>query len=105
MSLSSKQHINLKLDAHSVALDVDRDKEEFYRQAAVLLNKRYEFYRNHYKDASVEQLWLYVALDMAVNLCSDVRDKNLEPVAKQLSELNDVLRSVLNEETTNTLNI
>ena len=33
---TDKQHINLRLDAHSVGLDVPRDQEPNYRAAAEL---------------------------------------------------------------------
>ena len=39
-----KQHINLRLDAHYVGLDVPREAEPNYRAAAELLNKRYQYY-------------------------------------------------------------
>lgn len=94
---SERQHINLVLDAHRVALNVERDKEEFYRKAADLLNQRYTHYLRTHEAASAEQLWVYVALDVAVNLCSDMREKSLEPVAAQLGELNEQLLAILNE--------
>lgn len=100
--LPEKRHINLHLDAHNVSLDVDEDKEEFYRQAAVLLNQRYQRYLRNVPSASAEQLWLYVALDVAVNLCSDAREKSLEPVVKQISEWNTRLETILNNNETQT---
>ena len=94
--LPEKRHINLQLDAHHVALEVDEDKEEFYRQSAVLLNQRYQRYLRNLHSASAEQLWLYVALDVAVNLCSDAREKSLEPVVNQINEWNKRLENLLN---------
>lgn len=95
MSTEDKQRINLYLDAHHVTLEIDRDKEPFYRQAASLLNRRYQRYLKSRPSASVEQLWVYVALDVAVNLCSDAREKDLEPVAEQLSKLNQQINNLL----------
>lgn len=91
------QRINLQLDAHQITLMVERDKEEFYRQAAKLLNKQYQMYSRIRPTASAEQLWVYVALEAAVNLCSDAREKSLEPVAKQINELNNRLSDLLNQ--------
>lgn len=91
---SNKQNINLYLDAHHVHLEVDSEKEEFYRQAAVLLNRRHQHYVKSQPRASAEQVWMYVALDVAVNLCSDAREKSLEPVEKQLSLLNDQIKKL-----------
>lgn len=92
-----KQHINLHLDAHNVGLDVKREDEPNYRQAAELLNKRYQHYLKIRPNASVEQLWMYTALEVAVSLVSDAREKSLKPVEQALKALNDeVLGALLN---------
>ena len=90
-----KQHINLRLDAHSVGLDVPRDQEPNYRAAAELLNKRYQYYLKLRPNASAEQLWMYTALEVAVALQSDVREKSLVPVEKELKAMNELLKEVL----------
>ena len=84
-----KQHINLRLDAHVV--DVLRDQEPNYRAAAELLNKRYQYYLKLRPNASAEQLWMYTALEVAVALQSDVREKSLVPVEKELKEINQLI--------------
>lgn len=96
--MSDKQHISLVLDAHHVPLDVDRDREPLYRDAAKLLNHRYQFYQRRMPQASAEQLWVYVALEMGVNLQSDARDKNLEPIQKKIAELNNEIEQILNQD-------
>ena len=90
-----KQHINLRLDAHMVGLDVPRDQEPNYRAAAELLNKRYQYYLKLRPNASAEQLWMYTALEVAVALQSDVRKKSLVPVEKEMKKLNELLNEVL----------
>ena len=87
--IPDKQHINLHLDAHTVGLDVPRDQEPNFRRAADLLNKRYQYYLKLRPNASAEQLWMYTALEVAVALQSDARDKSLEPVDKAIKELNE----------------
>lgn len=84
-------HINLHLGAHTIALNVQADQEAFYRQAQVTLNKAYDQFRKTQPKASVEQLWMYVALQVAVNLHSDVRAKSLEPVDEKIQELNKLI--------------
>ena len=93
--LADKQHINLHLDAHTVGLDVPRDQEPNYRYAAELLNKRYQYYLKLRPNASAEQLWMYTALEIAVALQSDAREKSLAPVEKELKELNEALLRTL----------
>ncbi len=92
-----KQQINLRLDAHVVGLDVPRDQEPNYRAAAELLNKRYQYYLKLRPNASAEQLWMYTALEVAVALESDAREKSLAPVEKALKELNTLITEKLNQ--------
>ena len=92
---SDKQHINLHLDAHTVGLDVPRDQEPNYRKAAELLNKRYQYYLKLRPNSSAEQLWMYTALEVAVALESDAREKSLVPVEKELKELNELIKKHL----------
>ena len=97
MLTPDRQHINLHLDAHTVGLDVPRDQEANYRNAAELLNKRYQYYLKLRPNASAEQLWMYTALEVAVALQSDARDKSLVPVEKALKELNQLILEKLNQ--------
>ena len=97
MPLSDKQHINLRLDAHLVGLDVPRDQEPNYRAAAELLNKRYQYYLKLRPNASTEQLWMYTALEVAVALQSDAREKSLVPVEKELKQLNELINKTLKQ--------
>lgn len=90
-----KQHINLHLDAHVVGLDVPREQEPNYRKAAELLNRRYQYYLKLRPNASAEQLWMYTALEVAVALQSDVREKSLMPVEKEIKELNQIITEKL----------
>lgn len=90
-----KQHINLHLDAHTVGLDVPREAEPNYRRAADLLNKRYQYYLKLRPNASAEQLWMYTALEVAVALQSDAREKSLIPVEKEIKELNNLVKKTL----------
>lgn len=94
---TEKQHINLHLDAHTVGLDVPRDQEANYRNAAELLNKRYQYYLKLRPNASAEQLWMYTALEVAVTLQSDVREKSLVPVEKELKELNQLIINTIKQ--------
>jgi len=94
---SDKQHINLHLDAHTVGLDVPREQEANYRKAAELLNKRYQYYLKLRPNASAEQLWMYTALEVAVALQSDAREKSLAPVEKEIKEINQLIINTINQ--------
>lgn len=95
--LNDKQHINLHLDAHTVGLDVPREQEPDYRKAAELLNRRFQYYLKLRPNASAEQLWMYTALEVAVALHSDAREKSLVPVEKELNKLNTLIIEKLNQ--------
>ena len=95
--LNDKQHINLHLDAHTVGLDVPREQEPNYRKAAELLNRRFQYYLKLRPNASAEQLWMYTALEVAVALHSDAREKSLVPVEKELNKLNALIIEKLNQ--------
>ncbi|MBR1809137.1 MAG: cell division protein ZapA [Paludibacteraceae bacterium] len=91
--MSEKQNITLRLDCHEVRLSVDRDKEEIYRKAAVTLNDTYKRYAARYPQLPVEKLWVYTALEVAVNLHSDMRDKDLQPLLQKIAELNQKIEN------------
>jgi len=94
---TDKQHINLHLDAHTVGLDVPREQEPNYRKAAELLNRRYQYYLKLRPNASSEQLWMYTALEVAVALQSDAREKSIAPIEKELKELNQLIKNTINQ--------
>ncbi|MGM9824973.1 MAG: cell division protein ZapA [Paludibacteraceae bacterium] len=96
--LPAKQHINLQIGAHNVSLDVLREAEPLYRNAAVTLNERYQYYQRRMLKASAEQLWLYVALELAVNLHADAREKSLKPIQEKLDVLNQLIENCLQNE-------
>ena len=94
---NDKQHINLHLDAHTVGLDVPREQEPNYRKAAELLNRRYQYYLKLRPNASAEQLWMYTALEVAVALQSDAREKSIVPIEKELKELNELIKNTIKQ--------
>jgi len=96
--MADKQNISLLLDAHRVSLSVERSQEPVYREAAKRVNEIYRKYSKAFPNLPVEQLWVYTALELAVNFQSDVRDKNLQPVLEKMEELNKLINNTLNRE-------
>lgn len=94
--MPEKQHITLQLDCHSIGLTVDREAEPMYREAGQRLNQKFEQYKRQYPHLSAEQVWAYVALAMAVNFQSDVREKNIQPIIEKIKELNILIQENLN---------
>jgi cell division protein ZapA (FtsZ GTPase activity inhibitor) len=93
-----KQHITLHLDAHNISINVPADQEHLYRKAANILNDKYSSYQKRMQTSSAEQLWVYVALDMAVNFCADAHANRLQPINEKIKELNNKILQQLNKE-------
>ena len=91
MSEQKKININLQLDAHHVSLRVPMDKEVLYRNAGEMINERYRYYCQLLPNQSAEKIWVYVALDMAVNLCADEYANRLQPIDEKIQELNNII--------------
>lgn len=90
-----KQHITLQLDAHHISLNVVPDKEVLYRNAAEQINERYRHYRKMLPTHSAEQIWVFVALEMAVNLQADAHAHRLQPIEEKIQELNQLILNTL----------
>jgi hypothetical protein len=56
-----------------------------------MINERYRYYQRIAPTRSAEQIWVYVALDMAVNLCSDAHANRLQPIDEKIQELNKII--------------
>lgn len=95
MDESRKQHITLQLDAHHISLNVLADKEALYRNAAEQINNRYRYYRKILPNQSAEQIWVYVALEMAVNLQADAHAHRLQPIEEKVQELNQLILKLI----------
>lgn len=80
-----------------MSLQVPRETEPVYRDAAVWLNQRYKKFLQLRPTASAEQLWMYTALEAAVQLNADIREKSLEPVEKELQELNKLINNTIKQ--------
>ena len=91
MSEQRKQHITLQLDSHHISINVLAHQEHLYRDAAKILNEKYRHYQKKMQTSSVEQLWVYVALDMAVNLCAETHAQRLQPIDEKVQELNKII--------------
>ena len=86
-----KQHITLQLDSHHISINVLAQQEHLYRDAAKILNEKYRHYQKKMQTSSAEQLWVYVALDMAVNLCAETHAQRLQPIDEKVQELNKII--------------
>ena len=91
MTEQRKQHITLQLDSHHISINVLAHQEHLYRDAAKILNEKYRHYQRKMQTSSAEQLWVYVALEMAVNLCAESHAQRLQPIDEKVQELNKII--------------
>lgn len=92
--MADLQNINLEVDCHRFRLKVERSQEPVYRRAADTLNNTYKRYATRFPQKPVEELWVLVALEVAVSLHSDIREKDLKPVMEKLAELNEKIKEI-----------
>ena len=93
--ITTKQHIKLVIDCYELHLMVDREEEALYRRAATLLNETYKKYAQNRPDVPITKLWVYTALEIAVDLQSDKRGKDLKPILEKIKELNQQIEDNL----------
>jgi cell division protein ZapA (FtsZ GTPase activity inhibitor) len=98
MTEQRKQHITLQLDSHHISINVQANQEHLYRDAAKILNEKYRHYQRKMQTSSAEQLWVYVALDMAVNLCAEAHTHNLQPVDEKIKEINNLITQIFTKD-------
>lgn len=96
--MSEKQSIVLHLDINRVSLNVDRDQEHFYREAAAILNERFRHYQSVFRQLKPETIWAYAALDVAVQLQKQKSDMSIQPIAEHLEKLNEILIQTLEKD-------
>ena len=88
-------NITLQLGDHTMRFPVAWNEEKYYRQAAAHLNQRFQYYSSGMKNKSAEQIWVYVALEAAVNLQRENAKYNIEPVMQRIDSINQTILSAL----------
>ena len=71
------------------------NEEKYYRDAAAHLNQRFQYYSSGMKNKSAEQIWVYVALEAAVNLLRENARYDIEPVVERINTINKTILSAL----------
>ena len=97
-------NIKLQLGDHPMRFVVPWNEEVYYRNAADFLNKRFQNYSNKNKGKSAEQIWVYVALEAAMNLKRQEARYDLEPVVERMAKLNQSIIEALDQDASQTEN-
>ena len=82
-------------EGHGERADAHHEREP----KAVSEHERYRRYSQKLPTSSAEQVWVYVALDMAVNLQADAHAHRLQPIDEKIQELNQLIINTLQNNT------
>ena len=81
------------------------NEEKYYRDAAAHLNNRFQYYSRGMKSKSAEQIWVYVALEAAVNLQRENAKYDIEPVVERINTINQTILTALTNNDDSATNI
>lgn len=100
----STLNITLQIGDHTMRFPVAWNEEKYYREAAEHLNKRFQYYSSGMKNKSAEQIWVYVALEAAVNLQRENAKYDIQPMMQRLENINKSITDALASDAPNTEN-
>lgn len=86
-NVSDTLSITLKLGGQILPMTINREDEEFYREAEKLINQRFNYYANTYPKYGNDMYLMMTALEIAVQLKSTEREANLGPLADSIKGL------------------
>jgi hypothetical protein len=95
-------NITLQLGDHTMRFPVAWNEEKYYRDAAAHLNQRFQYYSSGMKNKSAEQIWVYVALEAAVNLQRENARYDIEPVVQRINTINKTILDALANDASHT---
>ncbi len=98
----STLNITLQIGDHTMRFPVAWNEEKYYREAAEHLNKRFQYYSSGMKNKSAEQIWVYVALEAAVNLQRENAKYDIQPIMQRLQDINKSITDALDNNAPNT---
>lgn len=94
---TEKLGINLLIGNQTHYINVPREKERFFREAAELINERHNLYRQSYSNQSTEKYNALVMLDIAVRYLQLQDANNTQPFVDSLSALTLEIEDALGE--------
>ena len=89
--------INLLIDCQRYPLNIRREDEQLYRDAAKLIDKTFNKYRSWKPEMGANNPWAMAALELAFNLMT-MKDKNeTKPYLEKLEELTKELDNYISK--------
>lgn len=92
---SDKLGIHLLIGNETHQITVPRAKERYFREAADLINERYNKYRQHYQNQTPAKYNAVVMLDIAVRYLQALESKDTQPIMDSIAELQSEIEEVL----------
>ena len=98
--MDDRMKINLLIDCQKYPLNIRREDELLYRDAAKLIDKTLNKYREWKPDLSSNQHWAMAALELAYAFISNKDKNDIQPYLRKLEELTKELDNVISEKQT-----
>ena len=83
--------INLLIDNLRYPLNIPREEEERYRDAAKMINNTLNKYRSMWPELSANNHWAMAALEIAFNLTTNENRNDTKPYLDKIEELTEEL--------------
>lgn len=84
---NDKIGINLVINGDRQHLTIPRDKEKVFRDAADLINERFNKYRQSFQNQSSTRYTAFVMLDIAVRYLQTQDKQDTQPFTQSMTEL------------------
>ena len=89
--------INLLIDCQRYPLNIRREDEQLYRDAAKLIDKTLNKYRSMWPELSANNHWAMAALEIAFNLTTNENRNDTKPYLDKLEELTKELDNYISK--------
>ena len=89
--------INLLIDNQRYPLNIPREKEQRYRDAAKMINNTLNKYRSMWPELSTSNHWAMAALEIAFNLTTNENRNDTKPYLDKLEELTKELDNYISK--------
>ena len=97
MAAPEKVNVNLLVGNQYQQLTVPLDKERYFRDAADLINDRFNKYRQGFQNQSTDRYNAVVMLDIAVRYLQQQEEHDTLPFVQAIGKLTEEIEEVLEE--------
>lgn len=95
--IPEKIGINLLIGSQMHYITVPIERERYFREAAELINERYNKYRQSYQNQNTDKYNAVVMLDIAVRYLQCVDNNDTQPFVDSLTTLTQEIEEILGE--------